>query len=305
MGLVTHLSREERIGLGIAAVAHVALVAALYYNVQDDPTPLPIPERMTVSLADQVSLESTAPDAVPEVQAAVAPVLAPEPAPVIEPAPAPVVAPQPKPTARPVPPPPTPAPRPTARPTPKPTPTPTTRPSPRPTSSARPTPAPSARPSSAPSARPSAAPSARPTTAPTQATRGGGSRVGSDFLAGAGASQSGATRGTQAASFGAAEQASLQQAINRQLSPHWSAPQGLDAEQLVTVLSWELNEDGSLKGRPVVVSQSGITDSNRPQASLHAERAIRAVQLAAPFDLPKEFYDKWKRIRTWRFDRRL
>ena len=71
------------------------------------------------------------------------------------------------------------------------------------------------------------------------------------------------------------------------------------------MLSWELNPDGSLKGRPQVVSQTGITDSNRPQASLHAERAIRAVQLAAPFDLPEEFYDRWKRIRSWRFDRRL
>lgn len=290
MATLAHLSREERIGLGIAAVAHVALVAALYYNVQDDPTPLPIPERMTVSLADKVSLESTAPDAVPEVQAAVAPVLAPEPAPVIEPVREPVVAPEPKPTARPTPTPrPTASPRPTPQASPKPTPSPTAQPSPRPTSSAKPTPT----------------PSARPTPAPTQANRGGGSRLGSDFLAGAGSSQSGATRGTQAANFGAAEQASLQQAINRQLQPHWSAPQGLDAEQLVTILSWELNEDGTLKGRPVVVSQSGITDSNRPQASLHAERAIRAVQLAAPFKLPPEFYDKWKRIRTWRFDRRL
>ena len=79
----------------------------------------------------------------------------------------------------------------------------------------------------------------------------------------------------------------------------------VDAEKLVTVLRWELNPDGSLKGRPEVVSQSGITDSNRPQAALHAERAIRAVQLAAPFDLPEEFYDRWKRIREWRFDRRL
>ena len=83
------------------------------------------------------------------------------------------------------------------------------------------------------------------------------------------------------------------------------APQGVDAEQLVTVLSFELNPDGSLKGRPRVVSQSGVTDSNRPQQQLHAERAIRAVQLAAPFDLPDEFYDKWKRVSQLRFDRRL
>lgn len=290
MGPATHLSREERIGLGIAAVAHVGLVAALYFNVQDDPTPLPIPERMTVSLADKVSLESTAPDAVPEVQAAVAPVLAPEPAPVIEPLQEPVAAPEPKPTARPTPTPrPTASPRPAPQASPRPTPSPTARPSPRPTSSAKPTPT----------------PSARPTPAPTQANRGGGSRLGSDFLTGAGASQSGANRGTQANNLGAAEQASLVQAISRQLKPHWSAPQGVDAEKLVTVLSWELNPDGTLKGRPRVVSQSGINDSNRPQAALHAERAIRAVQLAAPFDLPPEFYNSWKSIRNARFDRNL
>ena len=78
-----------------------------------------------------------------------------------------------------------------------------------------------------------------------------------------------------------------------------------EVQQLFSIGLWELNPDGTLKGRPEVVSQSGITDSNRPQAALHAERAIRAVQLAAPFDLPEEFYDRWRRIREWRFDRRL
>lgn len=257
MASFAHLTREERFGLGIAALAHVAIVAALVWQVSDEPRPLPVPERMTVSLASDVSLESTAPDPVPEAQAAVAPVLAPEPAPSPEPTQA----------------------RAEARPEPKPTRVPVTRPTARPTQKAEPKPAPT------------------PTRAP------GGSRIGADFLKGAGSSEG--DRGTPAATFGAAEQAALSQAINRQLKPHWSAPQGVDAEKLVTVLSWELNPDGSLKGRPQVVSQTGITASNRPQAALHAERAIRAVQLAAPFDLPEEFYDKWKRIRTWRFDRRL
>jgi hypothetical protein len=54
-----------------------------------------------------------------------------------------------------------------------------------------------------------------------------------------------------------------------------------------------------------VVRQEGITDSNRPQAGRHAEQAIRAVQLAAPFDLPDEFYDAWKRVASFRFDRKL
>jgi len=255
MAAFAHLSREERIGLGIAAAAHVALVAALVWQVRDDPTALPIPERMSVSLADEVSLESTAPDPSAEPQASIAPVLSPEPEPVVEPEPTREIA----------------------------------RPTPRQTVAPRPTPRATEQP--------------RPRPSPTR--QAGGTRLGDDFLRGVGGSERSDARGTPAATFGAAEQASLQQAINRQLKPHWSAPQGVDAEKLVTVLAWELNPDGSLKGTPRVVSQSGVTDSNRPQQQLHAERAIRAVQLAAPFDLPEEFYDKWKRITSWRFDRRL
>jgi hypothetical protein len=271
MAPFAHLRREERIGLGIAAVAHVALLAALVLHVRDDATKLPIPERMEVSLASEVSLESTAPDPSAEPQAAIAPVLAPEPEPLPQPIQQEVVErvqPAPQPTRRP-----------SVTPAPAPRPTATARPAPRPTARAEPR--------------------------PTQAARSGGSRLGEDFLEGVGGSERSESTGTPAATFGAAEQASLQQAINRQLKPHWSAPQGVDAEKLITVLAWELSPDGSLSGRPRVVSQSGITDSNRPQAALHAERAIRAVQLAAPFDLPDEFYDRWRRIREWRFDRRL
>src|SRR6187399_2086158 len=114
MASFAHLSREERLGLGVAAVAHVALVAGLMWQVRDDPTPLPIPERMTVSLADEVALTSTSPDPAAQEQAAVAPVLAPEPEPVVEPqpvTPAPKPAPAPKPTAAPKP-----TPKPTAKP---------------------------------------------------------------------------------------------------------------------------------------------------------------------------------------------
>jgi outer membrane biosynthesis protein TonB len=283
MATVANLANEEKLGLGLAAAAHVALFAFLALH---DPAPadLPAPQRMEVSLAEEVSLTSTAPDPVREQQASVAPELAPVAAPPPQPAPQPVqerVQPRPQPTREAV----QPAPRPTARPSPRQT----------------------ARATQPPAPRPAASAPARPTTraTPTPAARPGGSRLGSDFLAGAGAGERTQAQGTVASAFGPAQQASLEQAINRQLKPHWSAPSGVDAELLVTVLAWELNADGSLKGRPTVVSQSGINDSNQPQASLHAERAIRAVQLAAPFALPEEFYDKWRRIRTWRFDRRL
>jgi hypothetical protein len=53
------------------------------------------------------------------------------------------------------------------------------------------------------------------------------------------------------------------------------------------------------------VRQEGITDANRAQAARHAEQAIRAVRLAAPFNLPDEFYPAWKRVTAFRFDRKL
>ena len=99
--------------------------------------------------------------------------------------------------------------------------------------------------------------------------------------------------------------ASLVSGIARQIKPRWTAPQGVDTEKLVTVLAWNLNPDGTLAGRPVVVSQSGITDANRAQAARHAEQAIRAVQLAAPFQLPPQYYAQWKRVAQFRFDRKL
>jgi outer membrane biosynthesis protein TonB len=266
------LSREDRLGLGIAVAAHVAL-AGLFVLNDDTPASFDIPERMTVSLANEVSLESTAPDPSAEPAASIAPEIAEEPAP-----------PVPEPLERAIPEEVEPAPPPPPR--------------PRATQSPRP------RPTATPTPRATQTPRATPTPAPSPARqRAGGSRIGADFLEGR--SDSDGNRGSPAATFGPTEQAALSSAITRQLKPHWSAPSGVDADQLVTVLTWELNEDGSLKGNPRVVSQAGITDSNRPQAQLHAERAIRAVQLAAPFNLPDQFYDRWRRIREWRFDRRL
>ena len=133
----------------------------------------------------------------------------------------------------------------------------------------------------------------------------GGSSFKDAFQSGVGGNPDSRETRSAGSTFGAAEQASLSQAINRQLRQHWRAPQGVDSDKLITVLSWRLNQDGSLAGTPRVVRQSGINDSNRAQAKIHAEQAIRAVQLAAPFDLPEEFYDKWKLVRDWTFDRRL
>jgi hypothetical protein len=256
MASFAHLSREERIGLGIAAAAHVALVGALVWQVRDQPTALPIPERMSVSLANEVSLTSTAPDPSAEPQASIAPVLSPDPEPIVEPEPVREIV----------------------------------RPTPRQTVAPRPTPRATQRTTPAPR--------------PTPTRQAGGTRLGDDFLQGVGGSERTNDRGTPAATFGPAEAASLNQAIARQLKPHWNSPQGVDVEKLVTIVRFRLNSDGSLSGNPTCLRQSGETPSNAAQKGLHCERAIRAVRLAAPFELPEQFYDKWKLVDST-FDRRL
>ncbi|MBM0171390.1 energy transducer TonB [Altererythrobacter sp. C41] len=262
------LSREERVGLGIAVALHVALVAVLLFQPQAADPP-EIPERMTVSFAEDVGPVAEAPDPVAESRAAIAPTLS------EEPAPAPAVEPRrPVEVERPAPP---------------------ERPRPRATTAPR------------REAEPRREPTPRRTSQPErrETERSGGSRIGSDFLAGSGSSSTTEETRIPASRIGASARASIVQAIIRQIKPHWSAPQGVDADKLVSILSFRLNEDGSLSGAPRVVDQSGITPANRPQAALHAERAVRAVQLAAPFDLPPEYYNAWKSIDGARFDRNL
>jgi outer membrane biosynthesis protein TonB len=259
---------EEKVGLLAALVLHGALVAVLLMQAVRSEVSV-FPERMTVSLATEVGLEAASPDPVAESRAAIAPTLADDPAPAPEAA-------QPEPAARvaPVPPP-----KPVSR-----------------TASAQPAPS---RDRSRPDRNPP-----KPSPAPAKAAKkGGGSRIGDDFLEGKGASTDTAETRAPASQIGASAKASIGQALARQVKPHWTAPQGLDVDQLVTLVDFDLNPDGSLKGRPRVRSQSGVNDSNRAQAARHAENAIRAVQLAAPFDLPEEYYEAWKIVRGARFDR--
>ena len=262
---------EERVGLIAAMLLHVALVAALAMQFALFPPKDVIPERMTVSLATEVSLEATAPEPVAESRAAIAPTLSDDPAPAAEPeltdAP-PIPATPPPPQTRK-------APR--------------VQPSSSPTTAARP--------------RNRDSPDRTPTR--TERRNSGGSLIGNDFLGGQGSSVSTDETRPPAATFGRRERAALASAITRQLRPHWTAPTGVDAEKLISTVSWRLNQDGSLRGRPTCrTTDSSITASNRPQAGLHCERAIRAVQLAAPFNLPEQFYSRWNDL-EWQFDRRL
>lgn len=274
MASAATLSTEERVGIGVAVGLHVALAVALTMHATRD---MEVPEpqqRIVVSMANEVSLESTAPDASAQPAAALAPVVTEIPEPMVQPPVEPLVRPEPEP-------------RPTAQPT-------SRRPAPTPSASRRPTATPSSRPTQRPTTRPTTRPSSRPS----------GGTVRSEFEEFGRGSEPSNDSGTPAATFGAAERASLASAITRQLRPHWSAPSGVDVELLVSRVNWRLNRDGTLNGSPTCRTLSGINESNRPQASVHCERAIRAVRTAAPFNLPEQFYSRWASL-EWDFDRRL
>ena len=211
MAMFADLSREERVGLGAAAVAHIALAAALAFHATREPPAFTPTERIDVNLATEVSLKSTAPDPSAQPAASLAPEIADQPQAAQEMVEAPVA----EPVERPV----TDAAR-RARP-----------------HAARLRP----RPRRSPSRRAETTPAPRPTATATQ--RAQGSRLSDDFLAGT--SDSTGDRGSPAETVGPAQQASIAQAIIRQLRPHWQPPSGIDIEQLVTVVRFRLNRDGS------------------------------------------------------------
>lgn len=144
----------------------------------------------------------------------------------------------------------------------------------------------------------------RAVTPPKPAPKGGGSRVGDNFLAGMGDSAQTSETRAPASAIGASAKASLLQGIVREVKPHWQPPSGPDVDQIVSKVRFRLNTDGSLAGRPQLVGQQGVNATNRTQAGRHGEQAIRAVQLAAPFDLPARYYEAWKTV-TLDFDWKL
>ena len=266
MAMFGTLRREERIGLGVAAALHLALVVAFLIQPKTRENIEPT-QRMTVNLASEVGMEATAPEPVPESRAAIAPVLSDTPA--SRPAEA-VMQPQPQPVPQPR------LERPVAEPKTLPADT-------------------------RPRRRPDKAPAA---TLPKPAAKGGGARVGDNFLAGMGGSTTTNETRAPAAALGASAKASLLQGIVREIKPHWQPPSGPDVDQIVSKVRFQLNKDGTLAGRPQIVGQRGVNDTNRTQAGRHGEQAVRAIQLAAPFDLPDQYYTAWKTV-TLDFDWKL
>ena len=254
------LRREESLGLALALAGHAVLFAWMVW--QEPPPPPPLPERMTVTISDEVGLTSAAPAS--QVEAA------PDKGPEIGEAPPPP-APEPVQVAKPAPVPP------------------------------RPVPAPAkvaAKPAAQP-VKPAAKQAQTAQKAPTKvAAKAGASSFDDMFSKGIPGAKTQGKAQTPPAPITGAVRNSLAGEVARQLKRRWQGPNGLEIEKLATTVEWSLNPDGTLAGQPRVVSQTGITDANRPQAKRHQEQALKAVRLAAPFTtLPSQYYSAWKTLR--------
>ncbi|HEV2746923.1 MAG TPA: TonB C-terminal domain-containing protein [Allosphingosinicella sp.] len=267
------MDRAEATGMGVATMGHAALLAALTLGFANAVRPPVVNQPIEVSFVEDVGLESLAPT---PSEAEPAPKLAEVEGPVepAEPPPLPEPEPLPQPKAEPVP-----------------------APAPAPKPAERPRPPPKAAPAKAKAAPKKASP-------PKKAAERATGRL-SGILSGLSDRESPSRSTTPPArKAGAAVQASLAAEVRRQLKPHWRSPSGADVELLRTIVEVRLSRDGSIVGAPRVLDQTGVNASNSSQAELHRESAVKAVRLAAPFDLPPDYYDAWKVIRPT-FDKRL
>ena len=282
------LSRQEALALFVALAAHVALIGALTL-APPGKTIMSPPERMTVTFADEIAEQSVSPNPNAEAAPDIAPVLG-EPSPELAPPqPAPVVPPQPKPI-----------------PQPKPQPAPGSAPklAPKPVAQPRAMPAPPKRVAKPAPPKPAVAADARLRRRPDAPS--GGSRLGNDFLSGIqGSTNPGTARTPPSDAMSPQIAASLNSEVQRQIKSRgqWQVPQGVDTDKLVTLVTFRLTREGNLEGQPTVTTK-GVTAANQAQVKQHQERAIRAVRLTVPFQLPAKFYDGWKEIQA-QFDRKL
>lgn len=91
--------------------------------------------------------------------------------------------------------------------------------------------------------------------------------------------------------------ATLIAAIRSQVAPCWNPPiGGADAKKVTVLLHLDINRDGSIVGRPGIVSQTGVTSGNADYARAFAETARRSVLRCSPLRLPSEQYDQWKAV---------
>ena len=177
-----------------------------------------------------------------------------------------------------------------------PVPEPIVRPTPAPTPKqvARPVPTP---PKKQPAAVAKAAPKAAPKTPPTKKTQTRPTGRLDGITEGLGREQTKAppNKGAPAAATASQVRRSIDVSIKSAVRPHWDRCQvsGFDADQLSTEVKFRLTATGALAGFTSITT-TGQNDSNKNLVQRHQECAKRAVQLAAPFDLPEENFSFWQ-----------
>lgn len=103
------------------------------------------------------------------------------------------------------------------------------------------------------------------------------------------------SKGAPASKTAAEVRRSIDVSIKSAVAPRWNGCRisGVDVDQLKTVVKFRLTQSGALAGF-TSVNTTGENDSNKFQVQRHQECAKRAVELAAPFDLPEENYSFWQ-----------
>jgi colicin import membrane protein len=88
------------------------------------------------------------------------------------------------------------------------------------------------------------------------------------------------------------ELARLAAMIKQQLYSCWIPPIGAaDARDLVVLVGFSLNRDGTLAGNPVVKNRG-----SNPLFQIAAESALRAVRSCSPLRLPAAKYESWQEV---------
>jgi hypothetical protein len=282
------MDRTEQTGLATAIVIHALFALLLWFGMQTAREPVPEKESISVSLVGEIAPVSSAPDPVQE-----APDSAPAPAAEelvtpLEAAPGP------------------PAPRPLLQPAPVVPPKAIPKITPKVTPKAPPKVVPKAVKQPAPARIP-------PKTPPKTAARSGGFGKGfEDRIAGIGApsNRSGAgssagtspsagagkAAGTPAAKSGAEVRRSVTTVLAGQIRPFLQAcaPSGVDVDKISTFITINLASNGSVTGVSFD-KQTGVNDSNSPQADPLKQCAVRAAKQASPYrGLDPAYHDLWK-----------
>ncbi len=265
------MDQSEKMGLGVAVGGHVVLLGAMAFGLLMSTDRLKKPEPIAVSLVGEIAEISTAPDAIQEESAPPAAAEA-EPA---EPPPSPAMQ--------------------IERPVEKPQVKPVEKPVKREVLTSAKTAVKKVSVKQAPAKKVAAATKSGRGTTP--ARPGGLSKSFEDSINNVGkAPGAGKAVGTPAAKSGAEVKRSVTALLGPQIQRRVESctPTGIELDRIITTVTLSLDQSGKL----LSVSyggQTGVNDSNRPQADPLKQCILQSVRAASPYrGLDAEYHDVWK-----------